>query len=118
DRKAWSSAEILAHLRACADLWTHSVYAMLAVDTPRLPDLDERKWARAARYAEVPFGDSLHAFRLQRESLLRVLRALPPDAWERAALILDRKHTVFTQARRMAKHDAEHCGQIEELLKP
>jgi hypothetical protein len=37
--------EILAHLRACDDLWSHSIYAMLAQDNPALPLLDERRWA-------------------------------------------------------------------------
>jgi hypothetical protein len=32
-------------------------------------------------------------------------------------MIGGRIHTVFTQARRIAKHEAQHCGQIEELLK-
>jgi hypothetical protein len=30
DVKAWSASDVLAHLRSCADLWTHSIYAMLA----------------------------------------------------------------------------------------
>src|SRR5574340_244034 len=71
DAKSWSAQEILAHLRACADLWTHSIYAMLAEKTPELPDLDERKWVRAAAYAEVPFKEALVVFKLQRGNLVR-----------------------------------------------
>jgi len=44
--KSWSANDILAHLRACADLWTHSIYAMLAENEPAFSDIDERKWAR------------------------------------------------------------------------
>ena len=32
--EAWSVNENLAHLRACADVWTHSIYAMLAEKEP------------------------------------------------------------------------------------
>lgn len=117
DSKTWSASDILAHLRACADLWTHSIYAMLAEENPALPDINERKWAKVARYAELPFAESFETFRSQRENLLRVLRGLPPVSWERGATILGRRHTVFTQSRRMAKHEAEHIARIEDLLK-
>ena len=36
DKRSWSANDILAHIRACADLWTHSIYAMLAVTYPRI----------------------------------------------------------------------------------
>jgi hypothetical protein len=117
DQRSWSVNDILAHLRSCADLWTHSIYAMLAEHQPVFSDIDERKWAKVTGYAEVSFNESFQAFSLQRENLLRVLKALPFEAWERSAIIFERKHTVFTQARRMAKHELEHCEQIQGLLK-
>ena len=115
--KSWSVNDILAHLRSCADLWTHSIYAILAENEPVFSDINERKWAKVTRYAELSFNESFRAFSLQRENLLRVLKALPFESWERSAIIFERKHTVFTQVRRMAKHEGEHCDQIEELLK-
>src|SRR5215217_6829606 len=115
--QSWSVNEILAHLRSCADLWTHSIYAMLAENEPTFSDINERKWAKVTRYAELPFRDSFHAFSLQRENLLRVLKALPLESWERSAIIFERKHTIFTQTRRLAKHEMEHIEQIENLLK-
>ena len=39
-----------------------------------------------------------------------------PD-WSRGAMIKDRRHTVFSQARRMALHEVTHCEQIEGLVK-
>jgi hypothetical protein len=110
--KAWSPQEVLAHLRGCADLWTYSIYAMLAESQPALPLLDERRWARAAGYARLPFSESLRTFSLARAELLAVLRGLPVEAWERAATIEGRRHTVFTQARRMALHEQEHWRQF------
>ena len=117
DRKSWSANDILAHLRSCADLWTHTIYAMLAENEPVFSDINERKWAKVTRYAESPFVESLQVFSLQRENLLRVLKALPLVAWERSAIIFERKHTVFTQTRRMAKHEEEHVEQIASLLR-
>lgn len=117
DTKTWSASDILAHLRACADLWIHSIYAMLAEHEPVFPDIDERKWAKVTRYAELPFHESLQAFSLQRETLLRVLHGLSNQSWERPASILGRRHTVFTQTRRLAKHEMEHIGQLKSALR-
>jgi hypothetical protein len=116
DVKSWSLSDILAHLRSCSDLWTHSIYAMLAENEPVFSDIDERKWARVTRYAELPFYDSLQAYSKQRENLVRVLKDLPFESWERSAIIFQRRHTVFTQTRRMAKHETEHIEQISALL--
>ena len=118
DRKSWSANDILAHLRSCADLWTHSIYTMLAENNPVFSDINERKWAKVTRYDELLFAESFQAFSLQRMNLLRVLKALQFESWERSAIIFERKHTVFTQTRRMAKHEQEHVQQIEDLLKP
>ena len=114
--KSWSANDILAHLRSCADLWTHSVYAMLAEREPEFSDIDERKWAKVTRYGELQFAESSQAFLLQRENLLRVLKDLPFESWERSAIIFGRRYTIFTQIRRMAKHEQEHVEQIETLL--
>ena len=58
DTKTWSTVEVLAHLRACADVWTHSIYAMLTEDSPSLPLLDPRRWAKTTRYATLDFQPS------------------------------------------------------------
>jgi len=117
DNKAWSVNDILAHLRSCADLWSHSIYAMLAENQPVFSDINERKWAKVTRYAELPFAQSFQAYSMQRENLLRVLKALQFESWERSAVIFERKHTVFTQVRRMAKHETEHIKQIQVRLR-
>jgi hypothetical protein len=117
DPKSWSANDILAHVRSCADLWTHSIYAMLAENEPVFSDVDERKWAKVTRYSELPFAQSLELFSRQRENLLRVLKPLPLESWERAAIIFERRHTVFSQVRRLAKHESEHVVQIESLFK-
>ncbi len=116
DAKSWSANDILAHLRSCADLWTHSVYAMLAEQEPVFSDINERKWAKVTRYSEQPFNRSLQAFSLQRENLVSVLEALPFEAWGRSAIIVERRHTVFTQTRRMAKHETEHLEQLKVIV--
>ena len=114
--REWSASEILAHLRACDAVWTHSIYAMLAENQPELPLLDERRWAKAIRYVDREFVAALQAFTQLRAELVSVLGALPIESWSRTANIGGRTHSVFSQARRMALHEAEHCAQLEARL--
>ncbi len=70
DPKSWSVNDILAHLRSCANVWPHSIYAMLAENEPVLPDINERKWAKVTRYADLSFAESFQAYSLQRADFL------------------------------------------------
>lgn len=112
----WSATQILGHLRACEALWSFSIYAMLAYAQPMLPLLDERQWARTARYERFKFHESFQAFSLKRGELLGVLRPSPLESWTRTADMGGRIYTVFSQVRRMALHEDEHCQQMETLL--
>lgn len=116
--KAWSAVEHLAHLRGCDDVWSQTVYAMLLEEAPTLPLLDPRGWARVARYARLDWASSFRAFELKRAEYLRVLRGLKAEAWERSARIGNHTQTVFSQVRRTALHEAEHCRQVEATTSP
>lgn len=110
--KAWSAVEILAHLRACEELWSYSIYAMLSQENPALELLDERRWAKVTRYSTLGWSESLQTFTLRRTELLRVLGDLTAEQWARTANIAGRNHSIFSQTRRMVLHEAEHCEQI------
>jgi hypothetical protein len=115
-KKDWSIVEVLAHLRACTEIWSFSIYAMLTENHPVLPLLDERRWTKAAHYATFTFQNSFQIFVLQRDELLTVLKVLDFDTWARSASIEGRNHTIFSQTRRMALHETEHIAQIQTLL--
>lgn len=117
DETSWSANDILAHLRACADVWGKTIQAMLAQETPTLRHVSPRTWIRKTDYLELPFRESFQAFADQRNELLNTLKNLDFAAWSRGAMIKERRHTVFSQARRLAQHEHDHCEQIEALLK-
>jgi hypothetical protein len=118
DPDTWSAVEVLAHLRACADVWGFSIYAMLAQDTPLLPEIDERRWAKIKAYSKIPFHTSFQIFSFQHAELLDVLRGLPFETWSKGSRIAGREHTIYSQVRRIAIHEIVHCVQLEELLIP
>ncbi|MCB0123333.1 MAG: DinB family protein [Caldilineaceae bacterium] len=114
--KSWSVNEILAHLRACVDVWGETIDRMLAEDDPTLPHISPRTYLRKSDYGKMPFAESWAIFVAERAALLEKLQPLTPEQWSRSATIKERQHTVFSQARRMALHEEGHCAQIEELL--
>ena len=42
----WSANDILAHLRACADVWGKSIMAMISQEHPTLRYVSPRTWMR------------------------------------------------------------------------
>ncbi len=118
DAQSWSANEILAHLRACADVWVRTIERMLTEEQPTLRHLSPRTYLRKTDYVDLPFAESWAVFVAERVALLERLQPLTLEEWARSAVIQGRQHTVFSQARRLALHEAEHCAQIEGLATP
>ena len=121
DENSWSANDILAHLRACADVWGKGITAMITQDHPALHYVSPRIWIRKTNYLELEFETSLQTFAQQRQELLKALKALARKDWLRGATFTattrGREQTIFSYARRMAEHENEHCQQIEAPLK-
>lgn len=117
---AWSANDVLAHLRACADVWGACIAAMLAEDRPTLRATNPTTWIRNTDYREQAFRPSLRAFTTQRAELLALLEPLPPDGWSRAATITGAgkvlERTVLFYARWLAGHERTHLKQIERIV--
>jgi hypothetical protein len=114
----WSVHDVLDHLRASYDIISYRMYAVLVRDNPPLPAFDERQWALVARYARLPFHQSLETFSRIREELLMMLRSLAVDDWQRIGQhAVHGTMTLFDMFKNMVEHEKEHCQQIEMLLK-
>jgi DinB family protein len=118
---AWSANDVLAHLRACADVWGKSIIAMITQDHPTLRYVSPRSWIRKTDYPGAEFRASLQAFTHQRRELLRALKGLATKDWSRSATFTattrGREQTVLSYACRIAEHESKHCDQIEAVLK-
>lgn len=115
-RNEMSVAEILAQLRACEELCAYNIYAMLSLESPCLPLIDERRWAKVTGYAAQKVTPALDVFVTRRADLLNVLRPLPFESWSRSAEIGGSNQTIFTQVRRMALSELDRVQQIEVIL--
>jgi hypothetical protein len=117
----WSANDVLAHLRACADVWGGCIATIIAEERPTLRAVNPRTWITRTDYRELEFQPSLRAFAAQRAALLAVLELLPPDGWLRAATVTGAgkalERTVLFYARWLAEHERPHVKQIACLVK-
>ncbi len=117
---AWSANAVLAHLRACADVWGGCIVAMLAEDRPTLRAVNPRTWIKRTDYLDLDFRPSLHAFATQRADLLALLEPLLPEGWARAATVTGAgkalERTVLSYARWLADHERPHVKQVARIV--
>lgn len=117
---AWSARDIVAHLRACADLWGGSIRRMLDEDHPTIRYVSPRGWIRKTDYLAQSFRDSLREFTAARSGLIDSLRTLDGRGWSRGATFTGttagRNATVHGYAKRMADHEIVHLDQIRRTL--
>jgi len=120
DDGGWSANEVLAHLRACADVWGNCIVAMIAEDTPTLRAVNPRTWIKKTDYVELEFRPSFRSFARQRADLLAVLEPLSHEGWSRAATVTGAgrvlERTVLFYAEWLARHERPHIKQIERIL--
>lgn len=118
---AWSAQEIVAHLRACAEVWGHSIERMLAEEHPTIRYVSPRGWIKKTDYLQQSVRDSLAALSHRRIILVKTLSGLDAIDWSLGATFtattLGREGTVLSYARRIADHEAQHLGQLQRTVK-
>ena len=119
DPEAWSAVDVLAHLRACADVWGNYIDLILAEDHPTIRPVNPTTWIKQTDYRQQDFQPSLAAFTSQRAGLLAVLGALSPADWSCGLTATwagkSRERTVHSYAEWLANHEQQHIKQIGRL---
>ena len=117
----WSAIEVLAHLRACNEVWGgYYIMTILAEDNPTIKAVNPRTWIKNTDYLEQEFQSSLRAFTKERRKLLAVLKPLPPKDWTRTNTLIGAgkplQQTLMSHADGLARHERAHLKQIERTL--
>src|SRR6185312_14232899 len=112
----WSSAEVLAHLRAADDIQSIRAYMILARDEPPLPAFDERIWAEVAGYLTLHPRASLDLYFRRRIELAHMLRGTAPADFERVGTheTLGRL-TLQAVLENLTGHEEDHVAQLEAV---
>jgi DinB superfamily len=120
DHDEWSANDILAHLRACSDVWGGSIVTMVREDHPTIRAISPRTWIYRTDYPDRAFTSSFEAYSRQRAELVSFLEALTREQWARggtftgAGRLLER--TVLSEASAIAVHERPHIKQIERIV--
>jgi hypothetical protein len=113
----WSIAEILAHLADVEIVASWRLRSIIGSDGITIQPFDQDVWASVFQYSKRDPKQSLEIFRLLRENNLAMLKVLPPEAWERHGMHLERgKETIAHLARMFAGHDTNHVLQVERIV--
>ena len=116
----WSTNDVLAHLRACADVWGNCMAAVIAEDAPTLRAVNPRTWILKTDYLDLEFRPSLRTLAKQRDELLAVLKPLPREGWSRTATVTGAgkvlERTVLFYGQWMAGHERPHVKEIERIV--
>lgn len=115
----WSANEVLAHVRACADIWGGAM-ASIAGGATALRAVNPLSWIEKTNYRELDFSRSLRAFGAQRAELLALLKPLPREAWSRTTTVTGAgaplTRDVLFYGRWMAGHERTHVKQIARIV--
>jgi len=116
----WSTNDVLAHLRACADVWGNCMAAVIAEDAPTLRAVNPRTWILKTDYLDLEFRPALRTLAKQRDELLAVLKPRPREGWSRTATVTGAgkvlERTVLFYGQWMAGHERPHVKQIERIV--
>jgi len=120
EKEEWSARDVLAHLRACSDMWGKYIVLILSGDLPTFKAVNPRTWIKQTNYRELPFKPSLRTYSAQRADLVAVLTTLMPEDWQRSATVTGagkpRQRSVYTYAQWLANHERSHFKQIEKIV--
>jgi len=122
EAEPWSVSDILAHLRACSDVWGNSIIAMITQDNPTRRYVSPRSWMRKPKYQDQEFAAALESFTQERQKLVETLADLDETGWVRRGTFTgtsprQRDQTVWSYSERIVNHEQPHLDQIESLLR-
>lgn len=114
----WSAVDVLAHLRACADVWGGCMISIMR-GTSTMRAVNPLTWIEKTDYRAQDFAPSLHSFAKQRADLLDTLKPASRAAWRRTVTVTGagaplRRDPLF-YGRWMAGHERAHLKQIAKM---
>ena len=111
----WSVLEVVCHLVDTDANIAHRIKRVLSEERPVFDRVKPELMLAALAYHDRDVEDELGIFDLTRRQIGRILRASPPDAWERAGVVSDRgDRTVAQMMNGAVEHLAHHLGFVIE----
>jgi hypothetical protein len=111
----WSIQQVVIHCMDSDLVSMDRLKRMIAEDDPQLIGYDENKFVAGLFYDEQPADDAVKVIDLTRKSLAKVLRKLPPAAFDRAGTHNERgRITVGGYLQAVVDHLDHHIKFIHD----
>ena len=111
----WSSLEVVCHLADYEPIYADRMKRVIALEGPELLPGDPGRFATRLAYDRRDMAEELALIDLTRRQMARILRALPPEDFERrGGHSRDGSLTLETLLRRISGHIPHHVRFIEE----
>ncbi len=111
----WSVLEVVCHLVDTDANIAHRIKRVLSEERPVFDRVKPELMLAALAYHDREVEDELEIIDLTRRQIGRILRASPPQAWERTGVVGDRgDRTVGQMINGAVEHLAHHVGFVVE----
>jgi len=110
----WSLREVVGHLIDAERVFAYRALRIARGDATPLASFDENVYVQGAGSEARTMADLVEELRVVREGTVRMLAALPRDAWSRAGTASDQRVTVRALAFIMAGHALHHARIVRE----
>ena len=111
----WSVLEVVCHLVDTDVNIAHRIKRVLSEERPVFDRVKPELMLAALAYHDRDVEDELGIFDLTRRQIGRILKASPPEAWERTGVVGDRgDRTVGQMINGAVEHLAHHLGFVIE----
>jgi hypothetical protein len=111
----WSSLEVVCHLADTDANIAHRIKRVLSEDGPTFERVNPAGMVAALAYHERDAAEEIALIELTRRQIVRIVRAMPPESWERTGIIGDRgARTVTQMVKGAVDHFAHHLPFLDE----
>lgn len=105
----WSTVECVGHLADTEIFFTDRIVRTIAMDRPLLMSADEKLYIERLDYQGFDLEEQLALFKALRRHAARILRAQPPESWQRTAVhsgsgLLTLRQLVLQSIRHLRHH--------------
>jgi hypothetical protein len=104
----WSTLEVVCHLADFESILADRMKRVLAEDEPTLLGADETRFARALAYQERDLEEELALIAHTRAQMVRILRTLPAEAWQRVGRHNERGPLTLDELFAITTHHIPH----------
>ncbi len=103
----WSTLEVVCHVADCEQFFADRMKRTLAMDRPLLVGADGWRYPEPVHYHERDLAEELDLVALTRRQMTRILRLVPPEAWDRQAVHTE---TGLVTLRQLLLHAVNHLN--------